>query len=351
MELVKSDVEEAYDKYAFAIDNYNNDIEYFTNAIEGLDKTSADYQTKLEDYTNSLEAAKAGLATTEAQLKNELTSISEAAEKGAYAAEKQFYEDTLPAAANFLLNDVNGSAWIAHYKKAFGDVDWRDVVDAPEELTIRQFARVDLQLTHEQIDKMTDEELEGLLFASREMQLLIEGKVSSEDMYYIYNKGKRHDTLLGGVYADFRDDMLNNISGVDNVYVDEDGAVRFKDLDVYVDLGIKPGDILTDEDKNAVFKKIENLPEIIKPSTEKAGDEAGNNFTEALGNSVSSEESAEKMTSAAEEGLTTALENVETPEEAKKKGNDLAESITSGVTSGFNTALAPGLEFMKAADN
>lgn len=351
LDLVKSDVETAYDKYAFAIDTYNNDIEYFTNAIEGLDKTSSDYKTKLEEYTNSLEAAKAGLDTTEAQLKNNLTSISEAAEKGAYAAEKQFYEDTLPAAANFLLNDVNGSAWIAHYKKAFGDIDWRDVVDAPEEVTIRQFARVDLQLTQEQVDAMTDEELEGLLFASKEMQLLIDGKVSSKDMYYISNNGKRHNTLLGGVYADFRDDMLSNISGVDNAYVDEDGAVRFKPLDVYVDLGIKPGDILTDEERNAVFKKIENLPEVIAPSTEKAGGEVGDNFTDSVGESVTSEESSEKIENSVEEGLTTALENVKTPEEAKTKGNDLAEAITSGVTNGFNTALAPGSEFMKAADN
>lgn len=349
--IVKSDVETAYDKYSFAIDNYNNDIEYFTQAIEGLDKTSADYQTKLEEYTNSLETAKASLATTEAQLKNDLTSIAEAAEYGAYAAEKQFYEDTLPAAAKWLLKSPDGDTWINTYKNAFGDLDWRDVVDAPEEITIRQFAKADLQLTQEELDAMTDEQLEDLLFASRELQLLIEGKVSSEDMYYISNKGKRHDTILGGVYADFRDDMLSNISGVDNVYVDEDGAVRFKDLDVYVDLGIKPGDILTAEEKNEVFKKIENLPEVIKPSTEKAGDEAGNNFTEAVGNSVTSEESAEKMTSAVEEGFTSALEAVETPEEAKTKGSDLAESITAGVTSGFNTALAPGSEFMKAADN
>ena len=351
LELVKSDVKEAYDNYAFAIDSYNNDIEYFTNAIEGLDKTSADYQTKLEEYTNSLETAKAGLATTEAQLKNDLTSISEAAEKGAYAAEKQFYEDTLPSAANFLLNDVDGSAWIAHYKKAFGDIDWRDVVDAPEELTIRQFARVDLQLTQEQVDAMTDEELEGLLFASREMQLLVEGKVSSKDMYYISNKGKRCDTLLGGVYADFRDDMLSNISDVDNAYVDEDGAVRFKPLDVYVDLGIKPGDILTAEERNEVFKKLENLPEVIKPSTEKAGDDIGDNLTDSVGESVTSEESTEKIENSVEEGLSSALENVKTPEEAKTKGNDLAEAITSGVTKGFNTALTSGSEFMKAADN
>lgn len=64
-----------------------------------------------------------------------------------------------------------------------------------------------------------------------------------------------------------------------------------------------------------------------------------------------SESNKAKITNAVEEGFTSALENVETPEEAKTKGNDLAESITAGVTSGFNTALAPGSEFMKAADN
>lgn len=64
-----------------------------------------------------------------------------------------------------------------------------------------------------------------------------------------------------------------------------------------------------------------------------------------------SESNKAKITNAVEEGFTAALENVETPEEAKTKGNNLAEAITSGVTNGFNTALAPGSEFMKAADN
>lgn len=66
---------------------------------------------------------------------------------------------------------------------------------------------------------------------------------------------------------------------------------------------------------------------------------------------LNSESNKAKITNAAEEGFTAALEAVETPEEAKTKGNDLAEAITSGVTNGFNTALAPGSEFMKAADN
>lgn len=66
---------------------------------------------------------------------------------------------------------------------------------------------------------------------------------------------------------------------------------------------------------------------------------------------LNSESNKAKITNAAEEGFTAALEAVETPEEAKTKGSDLAEAITSGVTNGFNTALAPGSEFMKAADN
>ena len=74
-------------------------------------------------------------------------------------------------------------------------------------------------------------------------------------------------------------------------------------------------------------------------------------YVKALDKEVNSEDNTEEMSTAFEKGLTTALENVETPEEAKTKGNDLAESITAGVTSGFNTALAPGSEFMKAADN
>ena len=68
-------------------------------------------------------------------------------------------------------------------------------------------------------------------------------------------------------------------------------------------------------------------------------------------NEFNSESNKAKITNAVEEGFTASLENVKTPEEAKKKGSDLAEAITSGVTNGFNTALAPGSEFMKAADN
>lgn len=351
LNVAKVDVETAYADYDKVKGQYEDDVAYFTKAIEGLDKTSASYQEDLKRYTDALERSKATLDVAEGQLQNNLTGISEAVDKGYYAAQKQFYADALPAAANYLLKLPTKDIWINAYKDAFGDAGWRDVVDAPEDITIRQYAEVDLELSKEDIDKMTDEQLEDLLFASREMQLLMAGKVSTEEMYYVTNKGKKAATLVGGFYEDFRDKMLNNLGDSSNAYVDEDWSVKFKDLDLYVDMGIKPGDILTDEDKNALFKEINDLPEVIAPSTEKAGDEIGDNLTDSASESITSEESTEKMTSAVEEGLTTALENVETPEEAKTKGSDLAESITSGVTSGFNTALAPGSEFMKAADN
>lgn len=352
LDLVKSDVTEAYDSYTTVIDTYNSDIKYFANVIDNLDKTSDDYQTKLEQYTSALEGAKTGLDATTAQLKNNLTSISEAAQTGFEAAQKQFYSDTLPAAANYLLKAPDKNTWIAAYRNAWGDLSWKDVLDAPEDVTIRQFAKVELELTQEQLDKMTDEELEDLAFASREMQLLIQGNVSSEDMYYTTNKGNRYNTILGGIYADFRDSMLSNLGDVNNIYVDENtGEVRFKDLDVYVDLGIKPGDILTEEDKNTLVKKIEKLPEIVKSNTEKAGDTLGNNITEAVSKSTSSEESTEEIKNSVESGLTSALENVETPEEAKTKGTDLANAITGGMTEGFNTALSPGSDFMNAANS
>ena len=95
---------------------------------------------------------------------------------------------------------------------------------------------------------------------------------------------------------------------------------------------------------NAASEKIETRGKTL-------GTDAAKATSEAAAEGFESAESTNKMTSAVEEGFTAALENVETPEEAKKKGSDLAESITSGVTNGFNTALAPGSEFMKAADN
>ena len=351
LNVARIDVETAYADYDKVKEQYKDDLAYFTNAIENLDENSADYQTKLEEYTNAIAGLKATLDTAEGQLKNNLTGISEAVDKGYYAAQKQFYADALPSAANYLLKLPTKDIWINAYKDAFGDAGWRDVVDAPEDITIRQYAEVDLELSKEQIASMTDEELEDLIFASREMQLLLEGKVSTEEMYYITNKGKKAATLVGGFYEDFRDKMLKNLGDSSNAYVDSDWSIKFKDLDLYVDMGIKPGDILTDEDKNALFKEINSLPEVIEPSTKKAGDDIGDNLTDSASESITSEESTDKMTSAAEEGFTAALENVKTPEEAKKKGSDLAESITSGVTSGFNTALAPGSEFMKAADN
>ena len=351
LNVARVDVETAYADYDKVKEQYEDDIAYFTNAIENLDKTSANYQTKLEEYTNALERSKSALDVAEGQLKNNLTGISEAVDKGYYAAQNQFYADALPAAANYLLKLPTKDIWINAYKDAFGDAGWRDVVDAPEDITIRQYAQFDLQLSEEQVNSMTDEELEDLIFASREMQLLIAGKVSTEEMYYITNKGKKAATLVGGFYEDFRDKMLNNLGDSSNAYVDKDWSVKFKDLDLYVDMGIKPGDILTDEDKNALFKEINSLPEVIEPSTKKAGDDIGDNLTDSASESITSEESTQKMTSAVEKGVTFALENVKTPEEAKKKGSDLAEAITSGVTNGFNTALASGSEFMKAADN
>lgn len=95
---------------------------------------------------------------------------------------------------------------------------------------------------------------------------------------------------------------------------------------------------------NAASEKIETRGKTLGTDVAKA-------TSEAAAEGFESAESTNKMTSAAEEGFTAALENVKTPEEAKTKGSDLAEAITSGVTSGFNTALAPGSEFMKAADN
>ena len=95
----------------------------------------------------------------------------------------------------------------------------------------------------------------------------------------------------------------------------------------------------TASEKFSNIASTEVAPDFVKP------------YVDAVDEEITSEDNTEEMSTAIEEGLTTALEGVETPEEAKKKGNDLAESITSGVTNGFNTALAPGSEFMKAADN
>ena len=95
----------------------------------------------------------------------------------------------------------------------------------------------------------------------------------------------------------------------------------------------------TASEKFSSVASTEVVPDFVKPVVE--------NFNEE----VDSPDNTDKMSAAVEEGLTSALEKVETPEEAKTKGNDLAEAITSGVTKGFNTALTSGSEFMKAADN
>ena len=114
--------------------------------------------------------------------------------------------------------------------------------------------------------------------------------------------------------------------------------------------------IKTDDNAESIYNAALNTYEI---ASEKFSNVASTDvapdfvqpYVDAMDKEANSEENTDKMSKAFEEGLTTALENVETPEEAKKKGNDLAESITAGVTSGFNTTLAPGSEFMKAADN
>ena len=200
LNVARVDVETAYADYDKIKEQYEDDVEYFTKAIESLDKTSASYQDDLKRYTDALERSKANLDIAEGQLKNNLTGISEAVDKGYYAAQKQFYADALPAAANYLLKLPTKDIWIDAYKDAFGDAGWRDVVDAPDDITIRQYAQVDLELSEEQVNSMTDEELEDLIFASREMQLLVEGKVSTEEMYYITNKVKKAATLVGCFY-------------------------------------------------------------------------------------------------------------------------------------------------------
>ena len=114
--------------------------------------------------------------------------------------------------------------------------------------------------------------------------------------------------------------------------------------------------IKTDDNAEDIYNAALNTYEIASEkfsnvaSTEVAPDFV-KPYKEGVEEEVTSEDNTEEMSTAIEKGFTTALEKAETPEEAKKKGNDLAEAITSGVTSGFNTALAPGSEFMKAADN
>ena len=116
-------------------------------------------------------------------------------------------------------------------------------------------------------------------------------------------------------------------------------------LSSYLSFNVDEVDTTDLENKlNAASEKIETRGKTL-------GTDAAKATSEAAAEGFESAESTNKMTSAAEEGFTAALENVETPEEAKKKGSDLAEAITSGVTNGFNTALASGSEFMKAADN
>ena len=116
-------------------------------------------------------------------------------------------------------------------------------------------------------------------------------------------------------------------------------------LSSYLSFNVDEVDTTDLENKlNAASEKIETRGKTL-------GTDAAKATSEAAAEGFESAESTNKMTSAAEEGFTAALENVKAPEEAKKKGSDLAESITSGVTSGFNTALASGSEFMKAADN
>ena len=111
-----------------------------------------------------------------------------------------------------------------------------------------------------------------------------------------------------------------------------------------------------DDNANTIYKSALDSYSTASANFEKiAASEVAPAFVDPVLDSETEEFNSEsnkaKITDAVEEGFTAALENVETPEEAKKKGSDLAESITSGVTNGFNTALAPGSEFMKAADN
>lgn len=95
----------------------------------------------------------------------------------------------------------------------------------------------------------------------------------------------------------------------------------------------------TASEKFSNVARTEVVPDFVQP------------YVDGVEEEVTSEDNTEEMSAAVEDGFTSALENVKTPEEAKKKGSDLAESITAGVTSGFNTAIAPGSEFMKAVDN
>lgn len=158
----------------------------------------------------------------------------------------------------------------------------------------------------------------------------------------------------------------------DNWFLDDNATKKFKEgiIEKYADWGyhawftdhglevsalINLSSYLTfDVDKvdtTDLETKLNAASEKIETRGKTLGTDAAKATSEAAAEGFESAESTNKMTSAVEEGFTASLENVKTPEEAKKKGSDLAESITSGVTNGFNTALAPGSEFMKAADN
>lgn len=199
-----------------------------------------------------------------------------------------------------------------------------------------EYAAQELGLSHDQIVKL---ETEGKLDTAIVWTNLMAAKVKFGDFTFIGSNAARAQFQIGlrDFYAGW---------GVSVAFTDEGLQVTdVTNLSSYLSFHVEKVDTTNLETKlNTVTKRIETRGKTL-------GTNAANATSEATAEGFESDENTTKMTNAIESGFTSALEDVETPAEAKVKGTDLAKSITSGMTDGFNMALAPESEFMKASED
>lgn len=158
-------------------------------------------------------------------------------------------------------------------------------------------------------------------------------------------------------FGDFSDTAKNALMEVYNTagftsYFDTDGLLT---VDYPSSITNKIDNLNTDYElkKEDVRKNLTDAISGIKPIIESATkDEVENSVssgvTSGISDGLSDGNSIDVTKTAIEANLVSALEDVETPDEAKEKGTELANAITGGITDGFNTSLAAGSDFSNA---
>lgn len=361
---VNTKVDEQIDAQKGMRDQFEKNLEYWESIKTQYKEGTAEY----DEAVKNIDAAHAGLVLLDSQIADyrnalvdqlseiydgALTEWKDRAPKIAYTAIKDadalwfdniFNIDASDEQLLSLAKNLVGPGstlqgyMISEYGETMDSLSGLTETDLAERiLTTEIYTKAKLGLKFELDDEETEKSLNNAI------------EYFKTDTSRITEKGAGWGTwsIVGDALRKSATDAGFTASTLDDGVVEVTSKYDFKSLFETVPVNQQ-------EVKDAVDKLTAPLDSVNKTAKDKAkegGTAASEAFRSSYSESVESEDTTSKITDSVESGLTSALEDVETPAEAKVKGTDLAKSITSGMTDGFNTALAPESEFMKASED